>query len=131
MISQAIYNILTNDAPVFAVVGTKIFPNMATQRTDFPYIVYSVVSKVPTDSKDSGLGFDRYRIQVDCVDESYTDVETLASLVRTALDRKTGSYGSMVILQIVYDDTVDVHNEFQEDSQQVYQKAVDFLIITK
>ena len=106
MISQAIYNILTNDAPVFAVVGTKIFPNMATQRTDFPYIVYSVIGKVPTDSKDSGLGFDRYRIQVDCVDESYTDAETLASLVRTALDRKTGSYGSMVILQIVYDDTV-------------------------
>ena len=131
MISQAIYSLLTGDTPVSNVVGTKVFPNVATQGTAFPYITYSVVSKVPTDSKDNGTGFDKYRVQVNCISSSYTDMEVLAGYVRTALDRKTGTYGSMTILQIVYDDETDVHDDFQEDSKQVYQKAVDFLIITK
>jgi hypothetical protein len=131
MISTAIYSILHGNAPVLAVVSNRIFPNMATQGADHPYIVYSVVSKTPTDSKTNGTGFDRYRVQVDCVSDSYTDVEDLAVKVRTALDRVTGIYGGTTITQITYENTVDVHDEFSEDSQQIFQKAVDFMIITK
>ena len=131
MISTAIYSILHTNAAVLAVVGNRIYPNMATQTAQHPYIVYSVVSKVPTDSKDSGTGFDRYRVQVDCVGNNFSDIESLATKVRTALDRKTGSHGSMTIIQITYENTVDVHDEFSEDSSQIYQKAVDFMIITK
>jgi hypothetical protein len=131
MISTAVYYILANDATVASKVSNRIYPNKAVQSSAMPYIIYSVVSKVPTDSKDNGTGFDRNRVQIDIVDDSYTNNELLASYVRTALDGKKGVYGGTTILQSIYDNEVDVNANFTEDSEQIYHKAVDFIIITK
>ena len=131
MISQAIYNILNSNASVAGVVGTRIYPNTAQQGDALPYIVYRKISKLPTDVKDSGTGFDKTRIQIDCFHTTYANCEVLAGYVRSAMDRVKGSYGSMTILQTVYEDENDVLLGFQEDSDKVYQIAVDFLMITK
>ena len=131
MISQAIYEILYADASVKGVVSNRIYPNTAQQGDVLPYIVYTKVSKLPTDVKDSGTGFDKTRIQVDCYHTTYANCEVLAGYVRTAMDRVKGSYGSMTILQIVFLDENDMPLVFQEDSDKVYQIAVDFMIITK
>ncbi len=131
MISTAIYTILYADSDIQGQVSNRIYPNRAAQGAAMPYLVYSVVSKLPTDSKDDGVGFDRHRIQVDVVDDSYTNVELIASYLRTALDRVTGVYDETEILQSVYDNEVDINENLQESSEQIYHKAVDFMIITK
>ena len=38
-IGKSIYNILANDSDVSALVGTRIFPNVAPQTTTFPFII--------------------------------------------------------------------------------------------
>ena len=131
MISTAIYSLLYADTSIRQLVYTRIYPEKAAQGDAMPYIVYSQISQTPTDSKTNGTGFDRYRVQVTAVAESYTTCETLGGLIRTALDRKTGTYGSLVVTQIVYEDTNDIPFGLQEDSIQLYGRAVDFIVTTK
>jgi len=131
VISTAIYSILYADSNIQGQVSNRIYPNRAVQGAAMPYLVYSIVSKLPTDSKDDGVGFDKHRIQIDVIDDNYTNVELIASYLRTALDRVTGVYDETEILQTVYDDEVDVFEDLQENSEQIYHKAVDFMIIAK
>ena len=41
-IGKAIFNILSNDSDVLALVESRIFPNVAPQTTEFPFIIYDV-----------------------------------------------------------------------------------------
>ena len=52
LIGKAIYNILANDSDVSALVSTRIFPNVAAQKTAFPFIVYQTTGVDPNDTKD-------------------------------------------------------------------------------
>ena len=134
MLSQAIYTILAADSDVAGVVGTKIFPSQAKQGQAYPMLVYHLISNSPTDSKDSGTGFDRKRVQVDCLTDTYTSCEVLAGYVRTAMDRAKNeeTVSSVLIKLILYEGEVDL-NEFAASvasDTEVFHRAVDFTIIT-
>ena len=131
MISTAIYTMLYADSKVKGKVSTRIYPNRAVQDAAMPYLVYSQVTKLPADSKDSGTGFDKYRIQVDVVDDSYTACELLAYDVRAAMDRVTGTFDTLIVLQTVYVDENESPQLDDEGSTKVYMRSVDFMIIAK
>ena len=46
-IGKAIFNILSNDSDVLALVESRIFPNVAPQTTEFPFIIYDVTGVQP------------------------------------------------------------------------------------
>ena len=48
-IGKAIFNILSNDSDVLALVESRIFPNVAPQTTEFPFIIYDVIYDVTND----------------------------------------------------------------------------------
>ena len=134
MLSQAIYTILAADSDVAGVVGTKIFPSQAQAGKAYPMIVYHLISTAPSDTKDSGTEFDRRRVQVDCLAETYTDCEVLAGYVRTALDRSKNeeTVSSVLIKLILFESEVDL-NELAASvgaDTEVFHRAVDFTFIT-
>lgn len=121
----AIYNILANDSPVSAIVGTRIFPNVAKQTTSFPFIIYDVQSENPTDYKQGVSSLDTDNVMVSCYCETYSQASDLAKKIRTALDRVSGTYNGVVIQSIKYDGYNDLFTESSAD-QGIYRKALQF-----
>ena len=86
-VGLAIYNLLKNDTAVDGQVSGRIYPELAKEGVAMPYIVYSVVSNSPSDTKD-GTPIDEAQCEIFSVGNSYQACNNLADKVRAALDRK-------------------------------------------
>jgi len=107
-IGLAIYNILSTDTNVAAIVSTRIYPNVAKQTSDFPFIVYQMTGVTPTDTKGGAVStsialegatspLDTNTFDVSCFSENYAGAVSLAEKVRNALDRNTGTHATIKI----------------------------------
>jgi len=96
-IGDVIYNLLSNDANVSAIVGTKIFPYVAVDDIAYPYIVYSSEGIEPTDTKDGQSELDKNEWDIEMYSETLSEVEDLADKVRTVLDRQSGTTETVVV----------------------------------
>jgi len=121
----AIYNILSGDADVSALVGTRIFPNVAKNKTQFPFIIYDVNGEIPNDDKDGVSSLDIDGVMVSCYSKTYAEASDLARKMRTALDRISGTYGGVVIQSIKYNGYNDLFDDDSGDGG-IYRKALDF-----
>lgn len=103
---NAIYNILSNNAGVTAIVGTgsncRIYPLHVAQNKAMPFIAYGITNVQPRPSKTSASTLDTYTVQVNCytkmsgANAPYTQVNQLADAVRAALDKVAqGTYGGI------------------------------------
>lgn len=123
-IGITIYTKLSTTASVTALVGTRIFPNVAPLKLaqTFPYLVYRIISSTPTNTKgnkDQGnavIGgpqnqkspLDVMNVQISIFSDNMEQCGTLSALVRESLDRGVGSgfsigTGGPTIDSIVYD----------------------------
>lgn len=123
----AIYNILSNDADVSALVGTRIFPNVAKNKTQFPFIIYDVDGESPTDDKDGVSTLDTDSAMVSGYSKTYAEASDLALKIRTALDRVKGTFGGVVVQSIQYGGYNDLFDDDSGD-EGIYRKALDFKI---
>lgn len=129
-VGKAIYNILSNDAPVAALLTesgkVKVFPVLMPERYSYPVAVYSVVSNTPHGTKTGVSRFDQVRVQIDCYGRVYEDTGELAQAVRAALDRKApGTYGGITVKGISYVST----NMALEEDDNVFRISEDYQII--
>ncbi len=112
IVGKAIYNILSNTTAVTDIVSTKIYPEIAPQNESQPYIVYSVVSNNPTDTKEDNGNVDEASIEVYCFNTKYTTAIDLGVAVRAALERRNGTFGGVKIQSINYtNEQMDVNPE--------------------
>jgi len=81
---------------------TKIFPELAPPGVDVPYIVYSVVSNSPSETKNTNGDIDTASIEVYGFQDTYNKAVDLGVSVRAALDRKTGTYNTIEIQSTNY-----------------------------
>jgi len=80
----------------------KIFPELAPPGVEVPYIVYSVVSNSPSDTKNANGDIDTASIEVYGFQDTYNKAVDLGVSVRAALDRKTGTYNTIEIQSTNY-----------------------------
>lgn len=126
-VGKAIYNILTNDATVNGIVGTNIYPEIAPPNIDVPYIVYSVLSNSPSDSKEDGGAVDVSNIEVYNFQSTYNNAIDLGVAVRAALDRKNGTYGGVKLQSIQYaNEQMDVN-----ETRHIWVSIQDYSVRTK
>mgnify|MGYP003146824997 FL=1 len=123
-VGLAIYNILTDNGEVDAIVSGRVFPNVAPQTSTFPFIIYDVEGEDPNDTKDGVSTLDVDNITVSCYSKTYNEASDLALKIRTALDRQSGTFGGVNIQSIQYDGYNDIFDDNHEDG--VYRKAIDF-----
>ena len=112
IVGKAIYNILSTTSAVTDIVQTKIYPEIAPQNEGQPYLVYSVVSNSPTDTKEENGNVDEAAIEVYCFNTTYSTAIDLGVAVRAALERKNGTFGGVAIQSINYtNEQMDVNPE--------------------
>jgi len=104
-VGLAIRTLLVNDSDVNTIVSGRIYPEMAIEGADTPYIVYSVMSNTPSNTKD-GTPVDEANVEILSVARSYSEANDLADKVRDALDRVgttvSVAEGSIVVNSIQY-----------------------------
>lgn len=64
------------------LVGSRIYPKQAPQNAALPYVVYQLISRVPSNSANGPTGTFNDRLQVDCIAASDAAVKALAALTR-------------------------------------------------
>jgi hypothetical protein len=118
VIEQLLYALLSSTASITAITGPRIYPLLLPQDPTLPAIDYSFIggSSSPTFTTK---GYKRYRVEINCWGNTYSDAVTLRSTVTAALDGY--SDGNMSILLISPRDLFD-HELLQ------YQAMAEFYV---
>jgi len=122
IVGKAIYYLLTNATDVTDVVSTRIYPEIAQQDADLPYIVYAIANNEPTDTKPEPSKLDTAQVEVNIYSDSYTQAIDLAVAVRAALDRVKGTYNGVNVQSIQYlNEVIDF-----DEPQRAYNINADY-----
>ena len=113
-IGTAIHDILTSDATLAGIVGSRVFPNTVPAKTVFPFAVYSIIRTTPTDDKDGTSPLDDVQVQLDFYNKSYSSNKEAATRARELLDRyRNLQYSStLAIDKGIFENEID--GEFDE-----------------
>ena len=131
-IGKVIFDKLSNDSTLNSLgYSTNIYPTMAQQGVDFPYITYSVVDDDPIMSKSTSAGsladIDEKKIEINIFSESYSNIVDASVAIIKSLNRFKGTNNSVVVDSINYDDT----NDNFDQTRAVYIRTLDFITRVK
>jgi hypothetical protein len=124
---KAIYTILTEDAGVSAVVGNKVYPQIAAQGAAFPFVVYVLQDNSPSDTKSGVSTLDEVRYDIVAAAETYATLSSLTERIRLALDRYTGTVSGVVVDSIQFID-LDVDND---PATETYVSSSEYILRIK
>ena len=113
---KAIYKLLKDSADVGAICADRIYPELAQQDVDTPFVVYTVTDTTPSGTKNATSKLDTSRVELYCVSDDYEQAMSLGIAVRDALDRQSGTINAVQVQSVDFD-TSDV--QFDPD-QRVY-----------
>ena len=124
---KAIYNLLRTDDDITNLVSSRIYPQIASQGADFPFIVYLLVDVDPSDTKSGVSTLDQSRYDIVVASKTYSEVSTITELVRNRLDRYSGTVESVVIDSIQFQ-SVDADND---PATETYVTSSEYIIRIK
>lgn len=126
-VGDGIIQILTNDATVSSLVGTRVYPVTIPQGKSYPAIVYFIITELPEDTKNSYNDLDISRVQIDCMATDYATARSIHDAVRLALERNTGTHDSIVFDGVRKDIT---RTDF-DDFLKIFSYSSDYYIRVK
>lgn len=105
------FTVMTGDAGIAAIVGTRIYPNVLPDNVVFPAVAYRVVSRNDIGSN----GCRQTRFQIDFYDSTFTQVVVFTDAV-IALAEGRGDYR--------YSAGPDLY----ESEEQLHHRVVDVFV---
>jgi hypothetical protein len=124
MVGKLVNYLLTNEAGLTALVGTKIFPYVINEDTTLPAVIYKVNSLDVIYDKDRWVN-DEFNVTVSNYSVDYTQVENIAYQVRAALENKQGRINNITCNRI---ELIGQEEGF-EITEGVYYNRLTFNII--
>jgi hypothetical protein len=124
MIGKVIYGRLSTDTTVTNICGLSIYPDIAPQNVQYPFIVYTITNSTPVDYKDGQSNLEQINLQVDIYTNNYDTTQTLANNVRNRLDRFVGTVNGVSVQTINY---VSSDSQVYNADLNVYWMSVDFM----
>lgn len=124
-ISEAIYSKLSNDSGVSAQVSTRIYPSVAAQDSDKPYIVFYRISTERIGALNDDTDVVNVRFQIDVWASSYTSLRTTADAVRSALQRWQNVTVSSTKIE---DSVIEDEQESYDNDVKAHRAMIDVII---
>jgi hypothetical protein len=124
MIGKVVYGRLSTDTSVTNICGLSIYPDIAPQNVQYPFIVYTITNSTPVDYKDGQSNLEEINLQVDIYTNNYDTTQTLANNVRNRLDRFAGTVNGVSVQTINY---VSSDSQVYNADLNVYWMSVDFM----
>lgn len=118
---EAVRAELAADAAVTALVGERIYPQVAPQGAAPPYVVMTVVSDVPSNTFDGSPAtrLVQSRIQVDCYARMYREARAVADAV-------DGVLGALSRPDLIAQR--EMTQESYENDAELHRVSMDFLV---
>lgn len=86
---KVIYSRLTTiNEDLKELIGTKVFPLIADNNTDYPFVVYKRTGVMNNDETKDGYSEDVVNYEVVIVSNKYEESLNIAQMVRNLLERK-------------------------------------------
>ena len=124
MIGKVIYGRLTTDVAVTGICGLNIYPDIAPQNVQYPFMVYTIINSLPVDFKDGQSNLEEITLQIDVYTNNYETTQTLANNVRNRLDRFVGTVNSISVQTIKY---MSSDSQVYNADLNVYWISMDFM----
>ena len=128
MIGKVIYGRLTTDTTITNICGLNIFPDIAPQNVQYPFMVYTIINSLPVDFKDGQSNLEEITIQIDVYTNNYETTQTLGNNVRNRLDRFVGTVNSVSVQTIKY---MSSSSQVYNADLNVYWISIDFMVKMK
>jgi hypothetical protein len=128
MIGKVIYGRLTTDTTITNICGLNIFPDIAPQNVQYPFMVYTVINSLPVDFKDGQSNLEEITVQIDVYTNNYETTQTLGNNVRNRLDRFVGTVNSVSVQTIKY---MSSSSQVYNADLNVYWISIDFMVKMK
>ena len=128
MIGKVIYGRLTTDTTITNICGLNIFPDIAPQNVQYPFMVYTIVNSLPVDFKDGQSNLEEITVQIDVYTNNYETTQTLGNNVRNRLDRFVGTVNSVSVQTIKY---MSSSSQVYNADLNVYWISIDFMVKMK
>jgi len=90
MIGKVIHNLLSNNATVTSLVGSKIYPIIVPQNTLFPAITYERVGTDGMEVKGYQKIADKIFIQINVFSDSYENLTVISEAIKNTLNYQHG-----------------------------------------
>jgi len=131
VIAQAIHSILSADAPLVAIVGTRIKPAVAPQETANPCVIFEISSQDPNYTKDGAAEVIFTFLEIDIFSNTHAQAWTIEGLVKAALDQYSGTQDGQDIDLVQWEGSDDRAARVDRGSVAEYQVSMGFRIRTK
>ena len=128
MIGKVIYGRLTTDTTITNICGLNIFPDIAPQNVQYPFMVYTIINSLPVDFKDGQSNLEEITIQIDVYTNNYETTQTLGNNVRNRLDRFVGTVNNVSVQTIKY---MSSSSQVYNADLNVYWISIDFMVKMK
>lgn len=127
-LERALFARVTGDAAVSALIGDRLFPNVAPLGTDAPFATYQRISATRVRSLTQRSGLAMARMQLDCMAETYAGARALADAVRQALDGFRGAAGSPPVT--IEASSIQSDQDLYEDAAEppLHRVSMDFML---
>lgn len=110
LVGKLIYNALISDADVSTAVGTNVFPLVAENNTQFPFIVYSKTNAYATIATKDGYLEDTITFSITVVSDKYFESCDIAQDVRDLFENCIISNSDLKIYNIRMTSVTESYN---------------------
>jgi hypothetical protein len=114
---SGLVSLLSSEATITAISGTRVYVQRAPQNAAFPHIIITQMSSEENTTLDGGSGQLRFLdFDIDCKAKSSVTAESLGNAVRTYIDDYSGTAGSYTVGAVLINDESDDYEPPQDGS---------------
>jgi len=100
--------LLSTEATITAICGTRVYVTKAPQKAVFPYVIITQMSSEENASLDGATGKLRFiTFDIDCKSKTSVQAESLGNAVRTFIQDYIGAAGNFTIGAVIMNDESD------------------------
>ena len=127
--NKIVYNILSNNAALTALISTRLNPIRIPQESAFPAVSYQLVSEVPNPTKSGHSRTEFAKVQVNAYGLTLASADSVASAIRTAFEVVTlpATFNTIKCQTIEFDGELQTADDTAAFAG-LYQISQDYII---
>jgi hypothetical protein len=127
--NKIVYNILSNNAALTALISTRLNPVRIPQESAFPAVSYQLISDIPNPTKSGHSRTEFVRVQVNAYGVTLASAESVSSAIRTAFEAVNlpNTFNGIKCQTIEFDNEIQTADDTAAFAG-LYQISQDYII---